>query len=67
MKARLEDANVQFRGVIIEAEDEEERRVLMDIWHSLGRPVSIGNLRQLGVQLIVAPCAEARKTGTAER
>ena len=58
MKARLEETSVQYRGVVLESETEEEKKVLWDIWNSKGRPVTVGRLDGGSVELIVAPTPE---------
>ena len=55
MKARLEETSVQYRGVALVSETEEEKRVLWDIWNSNGAPVTVGRLDDGSVELIVAP------------
>ena len=57
MKARLEETSVQYRGVVLESETEEEKGVLWDIWNSSGRPVAVGRLDG-SVELVVAPTPE---------
>jgi len=47
MKARLENTSVQYvqyRGVVLVSETEEEKGVLSDIWNRKGRPVTLGRL-----------------------
>jgi len=58
MKARLEETSVQYRGVVLVSETEEEKRILWDIWNSKGRPVVVGKLDDGSVELIVAPTPE---------
>lgn len=41
MKARLEEKEIQFRGIVIESENEEEKEVLLAIWK--GGRVSLSN------------------------
>jgi len=55
LKARLENTSVQYRGVVLVSETEEEKIVLWDIWNSSGRPVSVGKLDGGSVELVVAP------------
>ncbi len=58
MKARLESTSVQYRGVVLVSETEEEKRILWDIWNSKGRPVTVGKLAGGSVELVVAPTPE---------
>jgi len=63
MKARLETTSVQYRGVVLVSETEEEKKVLWDIWNSSGAPVTVGKLDDGSVELIVAPTPEDDKKG----
>ena len=58
MKARLEETSVRYRGVVLESETEEEKKVLWDIWNSKGGPVTVARLDGGSVELIVAPTPE---------
>ena len=60
MKFRLENTSVQYRGVVLVSETEEEKKVLWDIWHGNGRPVSVGKLDGGHAELIIAPTPEGR-------
>lgn len=55
MKSRLENTSVQYRGVVLVSETEEEKRVLSDIWNRKGRPVTLGRLDNGSLELVVAP------------
>lgn len=57
MKASLEETSVQYKGVVLVSEPEEEKKVLWDIWNSKGRPVTVGRLDG-SVELFVAPPPE---------
>ncbi len=59
MKARLEETSVQYRGVVLVSETEEEKRILWDIWNSKGAPVSVGRLDG-SVELVIAPTPEEK-------
>jgi len=58
MKARLEEASVQYRGVVLVSETEEEKKILWSIWNSKGRPVAMGKIADGSVELTVAPTPE---------
>lgn len=58
MKARLEETSVQYRGVVLVSETDEEKKILWDIWENRGRPVTVGRLDDGSAELIVAPTPE---------
>ena len=60
MKARLEETSVQYRGVVLTSETEEEKSILWDIWNRKGGPVSVGKLDDGVIELVVAPSVEER-------
>jgi len=67
MKARLEETSVQYRGVVLVSETEEEKKVLWDIWENRGRPVTVGRVDDGNAELVVAPTPEEEeKIGTKE-
>jgi len=58
MKAKLEGSAVQYRGIIVESETDEEKEVLVNIWNTQGLPVAIGRAASpthLGFALTIAP------------
>ena len=62
MKAKLEESTVHFRGVILEAENEEESEVLKDIWNNGGRPVAFSRAaRGTWATVTLAPTPESAK------
>ena len=64
LHARLESDKVEYRGVNITGETEEEKQVLLNIWNQHGRPVALD--RQGGsVTITIAPVAEDEKESTA--
>ena len=58
MKAKIEETSVQYRGVVLISETEDEGKILWDIWCCKGRPVSIGKLTDGSFELVMAPSAE---------
>lgn len=58
MKARLEESSVQYRGVVLVSETDEEKRILCDIWSLKGRAISVGELTDGTIELIMAPSVE---------
>ena len=59
----MEGTSVEYRGVVLVSETEEEKGVLWDIWNSSGAPVTVGKLDNGSVELVVAPTPqpEARR------
>lgn len=55
VKAELEPSWMQYRGVSLISETEEEKQVLERIWTDKGRSVMLGRRRDGNVQLVVAP------------
>lgn len=55
MRATLEETSVEYRGVILTSETDEERQILRNIWTGKGRPASIGKLHDGNIELVVAP------------
>lgn len=58
MRAILEEASVQYRGVVLTSETDEERQILRNIWTGKGRPASVGKLDDGNIELVVAPTPE---------
>ena len=58
MRAKLEETSVRYRGVVLISETDEEKRILWDIWSLKGRPVSVGELTDGTIELIMAPSVE---------
>lgn len=58
MKAELEPEEVQYRGVSLISETEEEKQIFENIWNQKGRPAMLGRMRDGNVQLVVAPTPE---------
>lgn len=60
MKAELEPEEMQYRGVSLISETEEEKQVFENIWKQKGRPAMLGRMRDGQVQLVVAPTPETK-------
>lgn len=60
MKAELEPKEMQFRGVFLLSETEEEKQVLTNIWNQKGGPAMLGRMRDGNVQLVIAPSPEEK-------
>jgi len=58
MKAKLEDIPVKARGVEIESETEEEKRMLENIWNTHGGLAVLSRKEDGNIQLVVAPSLE---------
>lgn len=58
MKAKLEDIPLMAKGVEIESETEEEKKVLENIFNTRGGPVVLSRKDDGNVQLVVAPSFE---------
>ena len=55
MKVRLEPEGVQYRGISVVSETEEEKQILENIWIQKGRPVMFNRMTDGQVQLVMAP------------
>lgn len=62
MKAKLEPKEMQYRGVSLISETEEEKQVLANLWNQKGGPAMLGQMRDGQVLLIVAPSPESSET-----
>ena len=60
MKAELEPEVMQYRGISVISETEEEKQVLETIWSQKGRPAMLGRMSDGHVQLVVAPTPEEK-------
>lgn len=61
MKAELEPEEMQYRGISVISETEEEKQVLENIWSQKGRPAMLGRMHDGSVQLVVAPTPEGKE------
>jgi len=57
VKAKIEALQVRGRGVVIESETEEEKRILEQIWNTHGG-LAVLTRHEGVVQLVVAPAVE---------
>jgi len=55
MKAELEPKEMQYRGVSLISETEEEKQVLTNLWNQKGGPAMLARYGDGNVQLIIAP------------
>ena len=62
MKAQLEPASLQARGVEIVSENEEDAAVLQGIWNTKGGLGMIDRLPDGMVKLVVVPTVEAKES-----
>lgn len=53
MKAKLEEKGIENRGVILESENSEEKKVLQAIWAKRGQPVMIKTLPDGNIFLVI--------------
>lgn len=55
MRAELEVKEIQYRGVSLTSETEEEKQVLNNIWNQKGQPAAWARLSNGQIQLVIAP------------
>lgn len=58
MKAELEPKEIQYQGVSIISETEEEKQILLNLWNQKARPAILGRLSNGQVEIIFVPTPE---------
>lgn len=55
MKAELEPKEMQYRGVSLVSETEEEQLMLTNLWNQKAGPAMWGRMKDGQIQLVIAP------------